>query len=239
MPLDPKRERIAARRADRFDDERHWLRAAPKLIGGLFPRLLAQGEYNARLRNIAPLPLNPDGSAPEHAASEAGTITEPYMWRYTNAKAPEIEYDYRKLKIKVDARGMAKRSGTMSFADLEPLPRHSYVTLLQCGAVNPHGIVKWTGVRFSDVANLLGVQPFAHYCRLVASDKYWIDEDMKTMMHPQVMLVWMMNDQPLSAQHGAPIRLVIPFRYGARSIKAITDLSFGAPGMPTFPLPAA
>ena len=194
---------------------------------------------DATVRNIAPLPLNPDGSAPEHAASEAGTITEPYMWRYTNAKAPEIEYDYRKLKIKVDARGMAKRSGTMSFADLEPLPRHSYVTLLQCGAVNPHGIVKWTGVRFSDVANLLGVQPFAHYCRLVASDKYWIDEDMKTMMHPQVMLVWMMNDQPLSAQHGAPIRLVIPFRYGARSIKAITDLSFGAPGMPTFPLPAA
>jgi Transposase DDE domain len=39
----------------RFDDERHWLRAAPKLIGGLFPRLLAQGEYNARLRNAAPL----------------------------------------------------------------------------------------------------------------------------------------------------------------------------------------
>jgi hypothetical protein len=39
----------------RFDDERHWLRAAPKLIGGLFPRLLAQGEYNARLRGIAPL----------------------------------------------------------------------------------------------------------------------------------------------------------------------------------------
>jgi hypothetical protein len=39
----------------RFDDERHWLRAAPKLIGGLFPRLLAQGEYNTRLRQLAPL----------------------------------------------------------------------------------------------------------------------------------------------------------------------------------------
>lgn len=192
---------------------------------------------DSTLRNIPPLPLLPDGSAPEHAASEAGTITEPYMWRYTRAKAPEIEYDYRKLKIKVDARGMAKHSGTMSFADLEPLSRHSYVTLLQCGAVNPHGIVKWTGVRFSDVAHLLGVQPFAHYCRLVASDKYWIDEDMKTMLHPQVMLVWMMNDQPLSAQHGAPIRLVIPFRYGARSIKAVTDISFGSSGMPTLPLP--
>jgi hypothetical protein len=39
----------------RFDDERHWLRAAPKLAGNLFPRLLAQGEYNQRLRNLAPL----------------------------------------------------------------------------------------------------------------------------------------------------------------------------------------
>src|SRR5690349_16705404 len=57
---------------------------------------------DATPRNIAPLPLNPDGSAPEHPASEAGPITEPFMWRYTNGKAPEIEYDYRKLKIKID-----------------------------------------------------------------------------------------------------------------------------------------
>jgi hypothetical protein len=39
----------------RYDDERHWLRAAPKLAGHLFPRLLGQGEYNLRLRHLAPL----------------------------------------------------------------------------------------------------------------------------------------------------------------------------------------
>lgn len=39
----------------RFDDERHWLRIAPRLIGHLFPRLLGQSEYNERLRNLAPL----------------------------------------------------------------------------------------------------------------------------------------------------------------------------------------
>ncbi|HEX6449798.1 MAG TPA: hypothetical protein VF060_10095 [Trebonia sp.] len=39
----------------RFDDERHWLRIAPKLIGHLFPRLLGQSEYNTRLRAAAPL----------------------------------------------------------------------------------------------------------------------------------------------------------------------------------------
>jgi hypothetical protein len=39
----------------RRDDERHWLRAAPRLVGHLFPRLLAQSQYNTRLRQIAPL----------------------------------------------------------------------------------------------------------------------------------------------------------------------------------------
>src|SRR6266571_246379 len=39
----------------RFDDERHWLRVAPRLIGHLFPRLLCQSEYNTRLRAAAPL----------------------------------------------------------------------------------------------------------------------------------------------------------------------------------------
>jgi hypothetical protein len=39
----------------RYDDERRWLRAAPARIGHLFPRLLGQSEYNARLKNAAPL----------------------------------------------------------------------------------------------------------------------------------------------------------------------------------------
>jgi hypothetical protein len=39
----------------RFDDERHWLRAAPRLVGGLFPRLLRQSEYNERVKAAAPL----------------------------------------------------------------------------------------------------------------------------------------------------------------------------------------
>jgi len=39
----------------RHYDEHHWLRAAPARVGHLFPRLLAQSEYNQRLKNAAPL----------------------------------------------------------------------------------------------------------------------------------------------------------------------------------------
>src|SRR5579864_5935942 len=47
------------------------------------------------------LPLNPDGSAPEHQASEAGTISDPIFWRTPDRSTPPGETDYTKMKIKV------------------------------------------------------------------------------------------------------------------------------------------
>ena len=191
-----------------------------------WPDQLVEGDLRVR----AELPLNSDGSAPEHAASAAGDLVGT-IWRFTSGEPPtDIDYDYNNLRIKLDSRGLAKVSGTLKFSDLEALPRHSMVTLLQCGAPQPTGIVKWTGVRFNDFADMIGVAEPAHYCRLISHDGYYIDEEMPTLRHPQVMLAWMMNDEPLPPVNGAPIRLVIPFRYGARSIKAISEITFASPG---------
>ncbi len=184
------------------------------------------------LRKISQLPLNPDGSAIEHSEAEIGKL-DGVLWK--GRGTPDIEFDFQKMKVKVDARGTANLSGTLRASDLEKLPRHSQITLLQCGAAKPTGIVKWTGVRFSDVAKLLGAQSFAAYGRFAGSDGYVIDEDVKTLMHPQVMLAWLMNDQPLPPEHGAPMRLVVPFRYGARSLKAITEIQLTATSFPPPP----
>jgi len=184
------------------------------------------------------LPLNPDGSAPEHPASAAGPISDPLMWRTPTRQAPEIEFDYRKMAVKVDTRGLARLGGTLHFSDLEKLPRVTHTFLLQCGAPNPRGIVRWTGVSFSAFADMLGLVPGAQYCRFIASDRHYVDEAVPTLRHPQVMLAWLMNDDPIPAKHGAPLRLVIPFRYGNRSVKAITEMVFGTPSLPMPPLPA-
>ena len=180
----------------------------------------------------ANLPLNADGSAPEHPESAAGPIMGRLMWKTADKLPPKAEFDYRKMAIKVDTRLLGKMTGTMHFADLEKLPRVSHTFLLQCGTVEPRGIVKWTGVKFADFADMLGLVPGTHYCRMIASDNHYIDESMDTLRHPQVMLAWMMNDKPLPPEHGAPLRLVVPFRYGNRSIKAITEITFGTPGLP-------
>ena len=180
----------------------------------------------------APFPLNADGSAPEHPESASGPITDPLMWRTPDRQAPEIEFYYRRMAIRVDTRGMARLGGTLQFSDLEPLPRVSATFLLQCGAPNPRGIVKWTGVRFSDFADILGLLAEVHYCRVVGSDGRYADESVETLRHPQVMLAWMMNDAPIAPRHRAPLRLIVPFRYGARSIEAITGITFSTRALP-------
>jgi DMSO/TMAO reductase YedYZ molybdopterin-dependent catalytic subunit len=186
----------------------------------------------------AELPLLPDGSAPEHPASAAGPITPPLFWRTPGRVTPPLPTP-QNMAIKVDTRGLGRLRGTLKFADLEKLPRVTATYLLQCGAANPRGIVTWSGVRFSDFANMLGLNPQVHYGRFVSVDGHYVDEDMETLRHRQVMLAWMMNGQTLSADHGAPLRLIVPFRYGNRSIKAISEISFGTPGLPAPPAPPA
>jgi DMSO/TMAO reductase YedYZ molybdopterin-dependent catalytic subunit len=209
----------------------------------LFPQAAPAQEFPATLteaavRDWAELPLNPDGSAPTHPESAAGSIRGRLMWRAGEGRAsgvtPPGEYDHTKMRIRVDPRGNARLRGTMVFADLEKLPRFTQTTLLQCGTPEPTGIVKWTGVRFRDFAQMIGLSNEAHYARFIATDRHYVDEPVEVLMRPQVMLAWMMNDQPISPDHGAPLRLILPFRYGNRSIKAITDILFGTPSLPAW-----
>jgi len=215
-------------------------------VGGGWPRSLAgeeaqqepwpEGLVEGDLRDRVFLPLNTDGSAPEHPTPDADGIRG-VIWRYTNGAPPDIDYDYRNLQVRLDPAGFARLRGTVRFGDLERLPRVSETTLLQCGVPEPTGVVKWTGVRFADFAEMIGVQPAAHYCRVISHDGYYIDEEMATMRHPQVLLAWLLNDGPIPPINGAPLRLVIPFRYGARSIKAVSEITFGSPGLPMREVP--
>ena len=83
----------------------------------------------------APLPLNADGSAPEHPASAAGPITDPLMWRTEGRQTPEIEFDYREMRIKVDTRvwrHAPARCASRTLSSSRPCPIH-----FSCSAAHP------------------------------------------------------------------------------------------------------
>lgn len=179
-------------------------------------------------RDIVALPLNSDGSAKLFTEAELTPVGDiGALYRNTGGKAPDIELDPAKVHIRIRGN-VTKKTGGLGLADLKKLPFTTQITRLQCGATKPSGIVKWGGVRFADVCRLVETQPMALYVMFVSSDKYSTVEDLTIAMHPQTMLAWEMNGGPLLPVHGAPYRLVMPFRWGSRSIKAIEEIRFTA-----------
>lgn len=84
-------------------------------------------------------------------------------------------------------------------------------------------IVRWGGVRFSDFhakyANTVGDVPYVY---LETPDEgYYVGWDMPAIMHPQTMLALREGDEPLTQNHGAPLRLATPNKYGIKCLKRI------------------
>ena len=50
--------------------------------------------------------------------------------------------------------------------------------------------------------------------------------DMPSALHPQTLLCYEIGGEPLSIDHGAPLRLVTTVKYGIKSIKRIGTITF-------------
>jgi DMSO/TMAO reductase YedYZ molybdopterin-dependent catalytic subunit len=178
-----------------------------------------------KVRDISELPMNADGTAREFAEGALTPIAE--IGAIYRNKQPQVEFDPAKARIRIRGNVM-KLQGALGLEDLKKLAARTQITKLQCGAPKPSGIVKWGGVRFTDLCRLLQVQPMCQYVMFVGADGYITTEDMSVATHPQTMLAWEMNGAPIPPEHGAPFRIVIPTRFGGRNTKAIAEIRFTA-----------
>jgi sulfoxide reductase catalytic subunit YedY len=104
-------------------------------------------------------------------------------------------------------------------------------------------VVPWVGFELADFLNRVGVQPGAKY---VAFETAHRPEEMPGVrypviewpykeglrldeaMHPLTILATGIYDEPMPKQNGAPVRLVVPWKYGYKSIKSIVRISLVA-----------
>ena len=90
-------------------------------------------------------------------------------------------------------------------------------------------VTHWGGVKFSDFAAKynLNAQTQMKYIGLVTPNKkYYVGIDMASMMHPQTILCYEMNDKPLPMNQGYPLRLIIPVKNCIKHLKRIGTMSF-------------
>jgi hypothetical protein len=111
--------------------------------------------------------------------------------------------------------------------ELKQLPRVDMVTELRC-IEGWSLIVHWTGVRFADfVEKHAPSAKGSQYVSLETPDgEYYVGLDMASALHPQTLLCFEMNGKPLTPEHGAPLRLVIPVKYGVKNLKRIGTVVF-------------
>jgi len=84
----------------------------------------------------------------------------------------------------------------------------------------------WTGVLGRDLLDLVKPRPEAGYVTLHAIDEYTTNLSLEELRADRVLFVYGMDGVELPAQHGYPLRLIAPSKYGYKSIKGITRLEF-------------
>lgn len=90
-------------------------------------------------------------------------------------------------------------------------------------------IQHWSGVKLIDfMAHYqLHAQAEMQYMGLETPDKaYYVGLDMESALHPQTILAYHMNGKPLTIEHGAPLRLIVPVKYGIKNLKRIGTITF-------------
>jgi DMSO/TMAO reductase YedYZ molybdopterin-dependent catalytic subunit len=90
-------------------------------------------------------------------------------------------------------------------------------------------ISHWGGVKFADVIDhyKLHNETKLAYVSMETPDKgYYVGLDMPSATHPQTLLAYEVNGRPLPVKHGAPLRLIIPVKYGIKNLKRISTIAF-------------
>ena len=84
----------------------------------------------------------------------------------------------------------------------------------------------YAGVRFSDFVEHYGIES-TRYVGLATPDlSYYVSIDFESMLQPSTFLAYEMNGEPLSLEHGAPLRLIIPGKAANKSLKRVGHLWF-------------
>ena len=119
--------------------------------------------------------------------------------------------------------GAVQKPGDYTLAQVQALPKFRQNTRHVC--VEGWDVIgRFGGARLSDFLNLIGADTSARFITVGCADDYYESLDMATALHPQTLLCYEMYDQPLTREHGAPLRLSIPTKVGYKQAKYLTDL---------------
>jgi DMSO/TMAO reductase YedYZ molybdopterin-dependent catalytic subunit len=190
------------------------------LLNGCRSADFAEGIGNAidpLNQRVEELLLNPQGLAAEYPISSI----EPKELRInTFEDTPKI--DPATFKLVID--GAVNQPMQLSLSDIKKMPLQSMVIRHVC-VEGWAAIVQWGGVPLRNLIALAQPQPAARYVYFKSGDGYYNSWDMPSALHPQTLLAYQMNGQPIPINNGAPLRLAAPIKLGYKQSKWVTRVT--------------
>ncbi len=209
---------------------RQWIISQPLDSGALRPFrnvLNANGDFFSHFSA-------PDKKAPAYTKAQAAKQA-----RVNGNLGMDSELDPAGFRLKVVPFG---KKDTMYFtmSDIRSLPHQDVIFNFKC-IEGWSQVSHWGGVKLYDFlkkyklgSRSLSTAPerdelssLPDYVGMETPDhQYYVGLDMKSALHDQTILCYELNDRPLPAEQGAPLRLIIPTKYGIKHIKRLGTIFF-------------
>jgi len=141
-----------------------------------------------------------------------------------NLLPPTIRPEQWSLQV----TGAVRRPLTLRYADVLGFAPMQYYTTLVCISNKPGSnlisTALWKGLLLQQLLERVGVQADAVEVVFRAADSYGETLPLATCLDAGTLLAYEMNGVPLPAEHGLPLRLVVPNVYGLKSVKWLTGI---------------
>lgn len=218
---------------------------APAIMpsAGTQSEMPAASETLPFFKDVAPFILHDDKGLEARLENMRGVITpNKFFFVRNNSVSLDLDASDWRLSIKGDAVANPMQ---LSYEDMRNLPSRALVSYLECGGNHramfdrvkgqkakgtqwtTGGVSngEWVGVALRDVLTLAGITDDAVSVLLVGLDTESPEEGFRRVisaekaMHPDTLLAYGLNGEPLPKDHGFPLRALVPGWVGSSSIK--------------------
>jgi len=122
--------------------------------------------------------------------------------------------------------GLVEDPREFTWEELMQLPKRRQVNDIHCVTRWSKLDTVWEGVLFSDFWELARAKPEGRFVMVHCEQGFTTNLPLEVLMDDDVLLAYRYADQPLTPEHGYPLRLVVPKRYFWKSAKWVRGLYF-------------
>ena len=134
----------------------------------------------------------------------------------------------------LELHGAVEAPTTLSFADLLGLPQREISCDIHCVTSWSRLGMRWSGVPFDAIESLVRPKPDVQYVVMECEQGFTTSLPIGALRDDDVLVAHSADGQPLSADHGGPVRMLVPKRYFYKSAKWLRGLRFVVEDEPGF-----